>query len=573
MITARPTAFHLRYIRSPTGQCELIGEGITQRNRIAEKNDDGIFIKRHPKIIVEEQGESDHLHDGENQDMIVTIYSSKGKDDLAINLMMSECLGGIRKNLPITPEETRLADVYEIVKSGDPSNRIDVVLMGDAYTSSMLNEYLDDMTRMTNDMFTDITFSSFLPVFNIWGVFSASVDDQIGVNGQPENTRYRLYRDGTELRGVYCGSPNNARSDCTATGAFACDFPSLIGRDEYYGGLGGEFTISTRSLTSGTKVLRHEMGHNFASVGEEYEGGSAYFGANFASTLAVGWREWLTDDQYPPPGQQDDLVVQDYAWYDLGRGAYTIRITSEGTFARRTMRFTVSGFAEPDSLIVTLDGVRLNWETLGTMDRSFYEYYWPTGFTAGSHTLVFQAASPPGAGNPIRQLCSVTMQEYKAEGQGYTFDNSFMGAFPVRRSSGQQAGWRPNHEFCLMRNMTSRYFCQACQETTWMQFLAVMDWIDDVRVTAANSSHTTVTLDAVKVGQLREAPPMEGVTEFYEVSWFRNNVLQTALTDLFEFTLPNSSASGSWRVNVFFNTTEVRDDPNDLLTATQTFVI
>jgi hypothetical protein len=64
-------------------------------------------------------------------------------------------------------------------------------------------------------------------------------------------------------------------------GDFACDFPSLIGRDEYYGGLGGEFTISTRSLTSGTKVLRHEMGHNFASVGEEYEGGNLSFFLSF----------------------------------------------------------------------------------------------------------------------------------------------------------------------------------------------------------------------------------------------------------------------------------------------------
>jgi hypothetical protein len=46
------------------------------------------------------------------------------------------------------------------------------------------------------------------------------------------------------------------------------DFPTLIGNDDYYGGLGGEFTISTRSLTSGTIVLRHELGHNLIYVGE-----------------------------------------------------------------------------------------------------------------------------------------------------------------------------------------------------------------------------------------------------------------------------------------------------------------
>jgi hypothetical protein len=51
-----------------------------------------------------------------------------------------------------------------------------------------------------------------------------------------------------------------------------CDYPSIIGNDPFYGGLGGEFVIATESETSGTIVLRHEMGHNFISVGEEYDG-------------------------------------------------------------------------------------------------------------------------------------------------------------------------------------------------------------------------------------------------------------------------------------------------------------
>ena len=44
-----------------------------------------------------------------------------------------------------------------------------------------------------------------------------------------------------------------ARDTCAL--APGCDFPSLIGNDLYYGGLGGEFTISTSSDTSGTALL------------------------------------------------------------------------------------------------------------------------------------------------------------------------------------------------------------------------------------------------------------------------------------------------------------------------------
>jgi hypothetical protein len=90
--------------------------------------------------------------------------------------------------------------------------------MGDAYPTSRFDEYLEDMNRMTQDMFNDVTFTSYLPVFNIWGVYSPSVDEHIGTGGRPENTRYQLYRDGTELRGIYTNAPNNARTDCRATG-------------------------------------------------------------------------------------------------------------------------------------------------------------------------------------------------------------------------------------------------------------------------------------------------------------------------------------------------------------------
>jgi hypothetical protein len=72
---------------------------------------------------------------------------------------------------------------------------------------------------------------------NLWAVFVPSVDSGIGVGGRPKNTPFGLYRDGTELRGIYCSKPRAARAACRLTGAKACDFPSLIANDDYYGGL------------------------------------------------------------------------------------------------------------------------------------------------------------------------------------------------------------------------------------------------------------------------------------------------------------------------------------------------
>ena len=41
------------------------------------------------------------------------------------------------------------------------------------------------------------------------------------------------------------------------------------------------------SPTTGTIGLRHELGHNFADIGEEYDGGQDYSGGNFAQTRRI----------------------------------------------------------------------------------------------------------------------------------------------------------------------------------------------------------------------------------------------------------------------------------------------
>src|SRR5271169_1074700 len=148
---------------------------------------------------------------------------------------------------------------------------------------------------MTDDLFKGETFKSILPILNVWAVFTPSTESGIGVNGHPKDTVFGLYRDGSELRGIYPTHKDNARKACRATGPFACDYPIIIGNDEYYGGLGGEFVISTSSITSGTIVIRHELGHNLIPVGEEYDGGWVYSGVNSAHLLPPPWTHWLTD--------------------------------------------------------------------------------------------------------------------------------------------------------------------------------------------------------------------------------------------------------------------------------------
>jgi hypothetical protein len=49
------------------------------------------------------------------------------------------------------------------------------------------------------------------------------------------STAFGLYRDGTELRGVYYAKPEVAHAACYSLGD-ACDYPILVGNDALYGG-------------------------------------------------------------------------------------------------------------------------------------------------------------------------------------------------------------------------------------------------------------------------------------------------------------------------------------------------
>eukprot|EP00736_Rhodelphis_marinus_P014475 Rmarinus@m.7591 len=462
-------------------------------------------------------------------------------------------------------------EVFEIVKSGDPANRIDVVFLGDGYTEDQREDFVTDMHRLKDDMWGDDTFATYLPVFNVWGVFRPSAESGIGVGGKPKDTAFGLYRDGTELRGIYCSKPMAARSACRSTGSNACDFPSLIGNDEYYGGLGGEFAISTRSETSGTIVLRHEFGHNFGNVGEEYDGGSVYSGANAATTLEQAkskWGHWMSD--VDNARAEDALIrVQDYAWYDLAQGPYEVEFESDGTYARYLLSFSASGVEYDDTLKVSVDGTPLTFTSLGNLDRGFHEYYVEETLSAGTHKLVFESGYPP-ASDMIRQLCSLTLIEYKGEPE-FHFGSEYIGAYPTWNVYNRLVAYRSNNELCLMRNMTSTTFCDVCTENMWLQFFARMELIDDV-VVAKDGDMAHVSVNVVPLGQFRpEDQRRQG--EEVTIEWFHGGQKRLDLMNEQEWSLPLTEADGMWTVTVHFTTPEVREDPKGLLTSQEHFRI
>jgi len=378
---------------------------------------------------------------------------------------------------------------------------------------------------------------------------------------------------------------SNARNYCNLAGG--CDFPSLIGNDDFYGGLGGEFTIGTRSKTTGTVVLRHEMGHNFVSVGEEYDGG-VYSGVNSDSAQwwngkpkdNIKWKHWLTEPNKAPREEKMNLALAAYPWKDMAAGKQTFSFDTDGKYSSWRMSFTVSGYPEYESLKVTLDGKTLNWVPTrppgaeqpdgSTVDRQFYHFGDnATGLASGRHTLTFESAFAPPAGQSIRQLCSISIYEYGSPGE-FNSSPGYVGAYPTWGQFGSKT-FRPTNEQCLMRDMETVFLCPICKEGMWLQFLSRMSLIDDVEVTGS-TSNTKVDLKAVPLGQLR-GETIPGLTESYSVIWKKGGREQPQFEDQFTFSGPASDLAGSWEVTLKYTTSEVRKDSQNLLTAKSTFRI
>jgi hypothetical protein len=201
-------------------------------------------------------------------------------------------------------------------------------------------------------------------------------------------------------------------------------------------GLTTRCSISTASTLNGALVLRHELGHSIINgtlflmglatglmdciVGEEYDGGFAYFGPNSAPSTAkshIKWERWLSD----PSKLSDERIIperavsplQAYPWTMLNHSApYTSFFNSSGTYSSHMIRFSLSGLPRNTDLTVRLDGVNVGWEPRAEVgvDRWHYDILRDSALSEGTHNLTFSLEE--GAIEGLAQLCSFEIIEY-----------------------------------------------------------------------------------------------------------------------------------------------------------------
>ncbi len=218
-----------------------------------------------------------------------------------------------------------------LISSGHPSNRIDLVIVGDGYTASELGLFAEHAQRGVDDLFSIMPFSEYAPLFNVHRV--DVISNESGVDGDPTQD---VERDSALDMSFWCGGTQ--RLLCANTLAVrqaadnAPDWDQIfaVANSTTYGGAG--YTSQNIGTYSGgnsaaPQVAIHELGHSLGDLADEYTyGGPAEYAGpepsapnvsvlDAAQMQAQGakWSDWLGESDAEFDGLVDTFEGGNYS--------------------------------------------------------------------------------------------------------------------------------------------------------------------------------------------------------------------------------------------------------------------
>ena len=157
-------------------------------------------------------------------------------------------------------------------KSGDPADKVDVLILGDGYTAAERGKFEQQARMVMEKLFEQPPFREHRKDLNIWALCPPSQESGIS---RPSTGVYRRTPLGTTY-GAF-GSEryvltfdNRAFRDIAAQAPY--EFVEILVNAETYGGGGIHNLFSTASASNSTVgyLFVHEFGHHFAGLADEY---------------------------------------------------------------------------------------------------------------------------------------------------------------------------------------------------------------------------------------------------------------------------------------------------------------
>lgn len=195
---------------------------------------------------------------------------------------------------------------YDVMYTGNPAKRVDIVLLPEGYTADEMEQFKADCRQFVEGLFSFSPYKENKNKFNVRAVLAPSKESGVDIPGEYvwKNTilnssfytfnseRYIMTYDFKSVKDLAANVPY--------------DYIYIIVNTQKYGGgaIYNHYGVSISGNLHTAKVYVHEFGHLFAGLGDEYVGGAEY------------------NDLYPPkiePWEPNLTTLTDFGkkWKDL----------------------------------------------------------------------------------------------------------------------------------------------------------------------------------------------------------------------------------------------------------------
>lgn len=188
---------------------------------------------------------------------------------LLLLLLMSQlCLSQVFETIPI-------------IENGPRDKRINMVVMGDGFTSDQQGDFVTNATSLVNYIFNKAPYAQYKNYFNVYAIKVISPESGVkhpGTAGDvvepiipvtnPNNFLGSSFDVGGTHRCLYSNTTNKV-TNVLASNVPDFDIAFILGNSPEYGGCGGTYAFLSKHAQA-NEIVVHELGHSFGKLADEY---------------------------------------------------------------------------------------------------------------------------------------------------------------------------------------------------------------------------------------------------------------------------------------------------------------
>lgn len=230
--------------------------------------------------------------------------------------------------------ERKTFPAFDLVYSGNPARKVDIVLLSEGYTADQYEQFEDDCRKFTDAIFSFSPYRENKHRFNVRGIWAPSTEAGVDIPGDYTWKQTALNSNFYTFDSERYLMTADYKSVRDAAASVPYDLIYIIANSSKYGG-GAIYNYygisSTGQEDSYGKVYVHEFGHLFLGLADEYEGDTAY------NDLYAG-------DVEPWEPNITNLIDFDKKWKDLLPAGIPVPTPVDGPYADGVGVFEGGGY-------------------------------------------------------------------------------------------------------------------------------------------------------------------------------------------------------------------------------------